>query len=93
MLENSYHRKQITFRLVPKDGRLRGKMSSKEIGTQDLDGRQTPEGEILFWSTFSSREGATMESTFTGRMEEDGAIVGRSRFFGKPYTFRAERAD
>ena len=93
MLENSYHRKLITFRITQKDGRLRGKMLSKDSGSQEIDGRQTPEGEILFWSTFSSREGATMESTFTGRMEEDGAIVGRSRFFGKPYDFRAERAD
>ncbi len=92
MLENSYHRKLITFRITQKDGRLRGKMLSKDIGAQDLDGRQTADGEILFWSTFYSREGASMESSFTGRMEGE-AIVGRSRFFDKPYTFRAERSD
>lgn len=92
MLENSYHRKLVTFKIEQKDGRLRGKMLSKETGSQEIDGRQTPEGEVLFWSTFYSREGASMESSFKGRMEGD-AIVGRARFFDKPYNFRAERSD
>lgn len=92
VLENSYTRKQITFRIEQKDGRMRGKMASKEIGAQDLDGRQDKSGEILFWSTFRSREGISTESSFKGRMEGE-AIVGKARFFEKPYNFRAERSE
>ncbi len=92
VLENSYTRKQITFRIEQKDGRMRGKMASKEIGSQDLDGRQAENGEILFWSTFRSREGISTETSFKGRMEGE-AIVGKARFFEKPYNFRAERSE
>lgn len=92
LLENSYTRKQITFRIEQKDGRMRGKMVSKEVGSQPLDGRQDPDGQIHFWSTYYSREGTSTETTFKGRMEGD-EIVGDARFFDKPFKFRAERAD
>lgn len=92
MLENSYTRKQITFRIEQKDGRMRGKMHTRETEAQELDGRQTEDGEVLFWSTYRSREGISTETSFKGRWEGE-AVVGKARYFEKPYTFRAERVE
>lgn len=89
VLENSNGRKLARFRIEEKDGRLRGKMATRETGTQDLDGR-IEDGKILFWSTFQTREGATIDTSFKGVMEGD-VIVGDARYFEKPYKFRAER--
>jgi hypothetical protein len=90
LLESSNTKKYIRFRIEEKDGRLRGKMKSRETGTQDLDGRREANGKILFWSTFYTREGASIETSFKGVLEGE-AIVGDARFFDKPYKFRAEK--
>ncbi len=89
MLESSSTRKAIFFRIEEKDGRFRGTMSSKEIGSQDMDGRRDGD-KLLFWSTYTSREGGTMESSFKGKWDGE-AIVGDARFFERPFKFRAER--
>lgn len=90
LLESSNTKKYIRFRIEEKDGRLRGKMKSRETGTQDLDGRREENGKILFWSTFYTREGASVETSFKGTLEGE-AIVGDARFFEKPFKFRAEK--
>ena len=90
LLENANSRKTIRLRVEEKDGRLRGKMASRETGTQDLDGRCEEDGKILFWSTFYTREGISIETSFKGKMEGE-AIVGDARYFDKAYKFRAER--
>lgn len=92
LLENSNTKKYIRFRIEEKDGRLRGKMASRETGTQDIDGRREDNGKILFWSTFYTREGISIDTSFKGVMEGD-AIVGDARYFDKPYKFRAERVE
>ena len=89
-LENSNSRKTIRFSVEEKDGRLRGKLKSKEMGTQDLDGRREEEGKVLFWSTWYEKGGGSVESNFKGRLEGE-TVVGECRFFEKPYSFRAER--
>lgn len=89
MLESSSTRKAIFFRIDEKDGRFRGTMSAREIGKQDLDGRRDGE-KLLFWSTYTSREGGTIDTSFKGKWEGE-AIVGEARYFDRPYKFRAER--
>jgi hypothetical protein len=91
-LENSNGRKLVRFLVDEKDGRLRGKMNSRDTGAQDLDGRQEDDGKILFWSTFKTREGASVEISFKGKLEGE-AIVGDARYFEKPYKFRAVRVE
>lgn len=90
MLENDNGRKQITFRVEEKNERLRGKVASKEYGTLDLDGRRDGDNKVLFWCTWYDRGGVSIESSFKGVLEGE-AIVGESRYFNKPYRFRAER--
>jgi len=89
LLENSNGKKYIRFRIEDKDGRLRGKMKSRENGTQDLDGRREDDGQILFWSTYYDRAGGSTETNFKGYWDGE-AIVGDGRFFDKPVKFRAE---
>ncbi len=90
MLENSLSRKRITFRIEEKDHRLRGKVFSREYGTQDLDGRREEDGKVFFWWTVSDRAGHRTDSSFRGKLEGE-AMVGKGRFFDKSYDFRAER--
>lgn len=92
LLENSNSRKSIHFRIQETDGRLRGKVVSKEFGTQDLDGRREKDGKVLFWTTYYTREGASVESSFKGMLEGE-EIVGECKFFRKSYRFRADRND
>lgn len=92
MLENSLSRKRITFRIEEKDHRLRGKVFSREYGTQDLDGRREEDGKVFFWWTVSDRAGNTTDSSFRGKIEGED-MVGKGRFFDKSYDFRAQRAE
>lgn len=90
IIENSHTRKQITMRIQEENNRLRGKWASKEFGSHDLDGRREGEDRFLLWSVYQSREGATTESSFKGRIEGE-TLVGDCEVFRKRYKFTAER--
>jgi hypothetical protein len=90
LMENDNGHKVLHFHIEEKDGRLRGKLTSREAGTQDLDGRRGDDGEILFWSTFYDRGGASTENNFKAKLEGE-TLVGEGRFFRRNYRFRAER--
>lgn len=92
LLENSNGKKYIRFSIVDKDKRLRGKMKTRDYGTQELDGRKDDDGTLLFWSTYTDRAGGTTDTSFKGTWDGE-AIVGKGRFFDKPVTFRAEKVE
>lgn len=95
LLSNSLSRKQVTFDIEQKDGRLRGDMSGSGVPAQKLDGRIEEDNRIFLWGTFRDRSGATYDYEFRGDVEgEPGKekLVGRSDFFRKRYDFVGVRA-
>lgn len=95
LLSNSISRKQVTFDLAQADGRPRGKMLSKEMEEQDLDGRIDKDNKVFFWGTFRDRTGRSYEYEFKGKVEgEPGEekFRGRARYFNKSYDFVGVRA-
>jgi hypothetical protein len=95
LLTNSLSRKQVTFNLNQKDGRLRGTVSSSEIPEQKLDGRLDKGNKFKLWGTYYERTGASTEYQFHGTYEgEPGeeTLKGESEFFKRRYDFVGERA-
>lgn len=95
LLSNSLSRKQVTFDIDHKDGRLRGDMSASGVPGQKLDGRIEDDLKIFLWGTHQDRSGATFDYEFKGRVEgEPGKekLVGKSEFFRKRYKFVGVRA-
>jgi len=95
LLSNSLSRRQITFHIEQKDGRLRGKMVAKGMPEQKIDGRFEEEDGILLWGTYYDRSGASIDYDFKGTIEgEPGkeSFKGKTRFFGKRYDFVGVRA-
>lgn len=90
LLRNSNGYKQLRFSIQEKDRRPRGKIRSYEFGEQDLDGRRDEDGTIQFWSKLIDPTGATSNSNFTCRLEND-TLVGKGEYMEKPYELKATR--
>lgn len=90
LLRNSNGYKQLRFSIQEKDRRPRGKIRSYEFGEQDLDGRRDEDGTIQFWSKLTDPTGATSNTSFTCRLEDD-TLVGKGEYMEKPYELKATR--
>lgn len=90
LLKNSNGYKQLRFVIDEKDGRPRGKMISREIESQELDGRKEEDGTILFWSRFVDSNGWSKDTNFRCHLN-NGVLTGKGQFLDKPYELRAER--
>ena len=90
ILANSLTRKQVTFQIEQKDGRLRGHLLGKGVGSLKLDGRRDKNNKIKLWGTYYERSGKSWDYSFKGTFEgEPGqeTISGQSQYFGKRYDF------
>lgn len=95
IISNSLTRKQITFNVTQKDGRLRGTMSSKRMEEQRLNGRVEKNNKIKLWGIFEDRTGATTEFEFKGTYEGkigQETLQGTCEYFRKRYDFVGVRA-
>lgn len=94
LLSNSLTRRQITFEVEQKDGRLRGYLLEKGMPDLDLDGRLEDNHKVVLWGRFVDRSGASMEYQFKGKIEGKPGhetMSGKGEYWGKRYEFTGTR--
>lgn len=96
IMSNSLTRRQVTFVIDHKNGRLRGKVLEKGAPDFELDGRTEKNDRVILWGRYVDRTGMSMDYQFKGKLEgEPGSetINGKCEYFGKRYDFTASRSD
>lgn len=96
LMSNSLTRRQVTFVIDHKDGRLRGKVLEKGTPDFDLDGRTEKDDRVILWGRYVDRTGMSVDYQFKGKVEgEPGTekIEGKCEYLGKRYDFVATRSE
>lgn len=96
IMSNSLTRRQVTFAIEHKDGRLRGKLLDKTNPEFDLDGRVEKGDRVMLWGRYVERTGASVEYQYKGKVEGEVGneiLKGRCDYLGKRYDFIATRGE